>query len=411
VQHKTVICPLGATSSGKQAVCSGHGRCLSLRRAASFVDYVQFFRSEVYDGWDADAVHGCDCDEGWEGSSCSRRKCPFGDDPTTTGQVAEVQLMDCWCSGATCAPGTFLRLSFRGRSSRAIPYSASASLLKAALEVGIILHVLNTIASITIVGHLLPPQEIPGVDAVIVTINDDKTSICDVGGAITRVIRLEDYLITIFYKVSPIFASDFIQITFVLPQGEVPSLAAVPSTGLSVAMRKKGEVSSIDPSVPSVTGTKEYAECSNRGVCDRSTGTCSCFRGYTSSDGAGGAGSRGDCGHFYLFGVDIPTDSKYCPTAMNPDTGISSVCSGRGVCVSGSCVCNVGYGAHLCEAVLFPTQCPIPFLLSGGPGCVDKICPPTRSWFGDISADRVEEASTAACSGVGDCDGRTGTCR
>jgi hypothetical protein len=137
LHHHTVICPMGsaAGSTGSQAVCSGHGRCLSLRRAASFMDYVQFFRSEVYVGWDSDAVHGCDCDDGWEGSSCSRRKCPHGDDPTTTGQVAEVQLIDCSCSGGTCAPGSSLRFSFRDRSSRKIPYSASASLLETILEV------------------------------------------------------------------------------------------------------------------------------------------------------------------------------------------------------------------------------------------------------------------------------------
>lgn len=126
---------MGTASSGADSICSGHGRCLSLRRAASFVDYVQFFRSVQYEGWDADSVHGCDCDDGWEGSSCSRRKCPYGDDPVTTGQVAELQLLDCSCSGGACAAGSAFRLSFRGRSSRPIPYSASASLLESILEV------------------------------------------------------------------------------------------------------------------------------------------------------------------------------------------------------------------------------------------------------------------------------------
>jgi hypothetical protein len=142
-----------------------------------------------------------------------------------------------------------------------------------------------------------------------------------------------------------------LQITFLLPQGEVPPLAVSPGAagGLTVALKTSGQTSSINNAVSSVVGTKEYVECSNRGVCDRSTGTCSCFRGYTSSDGAGGAGSRGDCGHFYF--LDSPTDSKYCPVATNPDTGVSSVCAGRGTCVSGSCVCNAGYGAHLSKNV------------------------------------------------------------
>ena len=44
-------------------------------------------------------------------------------------------------------------------------------------------------------------------------------------------------------------------------------------------------------------GTKEYMECSGRGLCSRDTGTCACFPGYGSSDGQGGPGDRGDCGY------------------------------------------------------------------------------------------------------------------
>ena len=43
-------------------------------------------------------------------------------------------------------------------------------------------------------------------------------------------------------------------------------------------------------------GTKENVYCSNRGSCDKTSGVCTCYAGYTSSDGNGGDGDRGDCG-------------------------------------------------------------------------------------------------------------------
>ena len=50
----------------------------------------------------------------------------------------------------------------------------------------------------------------------------------------------------------------------------------------------------------SVVGTKESAPCSNRGICDPTSGICSCFNSngdaYDTSNGYGGPGQRGDCG-------------------------------------------------------------------------------------------------------------------
>ena len=44
-------------------------------------------------------------------------------------------------------------------------------------------------------------------------------------------------------------------------------------------------------------GTKEYSECSGRGLCDYSTGLCSCFTGYGASDGQAKTGTIDNCGY------------------------------------------------------------------------------------------------------------------
>ena len=44
-------------------------------------------------------------------------------------------------------------------------------------------------------------------------------------------------------------------------------------------------------------GTTEEEPCSNRGLCDKVTGQCTCFHGYGMSNGLGGRGTIADCGY------------------------------------------------------------------------------------------------------------------
>lgn len=50
--------------------------------------------------WDSDKLHTCICDTGYHGFDCALRECPTGDDPLTTGQANEIQLVVCEVS--TC---------------------------------------------------------------------------------------------------------------------------------------------------------------------------------------------------------------------------------------------------------------------------------------------------------------------
>ena len=82
-------------------------------------------------------------------------------------------------------------------------------------------------------------------------------------------------------------------------------------------------------------GDKENAFCSNRGVCDTSTGVCTCSANFDTSDGKGRKGTatfnRGDCGH-------ATATITACPGEVS--------CSGHGICQGPPtyrCACSSGW--------------------------------------------------------------------
>ena len=80
-------------------------------------------------------------------------------------------------------------------------------------------------------------------------------------------------------------------------------------------------------------GTKEDIACSGRGICDQTSGICSCFTDFDTSNGYGHGGTRGDCG-WYTATTPLTT----CP-------GIIS-CTGHGVCKGSPtyvCQCSEGW--------------------------------------------------------------------
>ena len=76
-----------------------------------------------------------------------------------------------------------------------------------------------------------------------------------------------------------------VTIEFLSPTGDLPLL------GLGLV--------DIDSAFVSETtkGTKEDETCSGRGLCDDTTGSCTCFSGFGSSNGQGAKGALDDCGY------------------------------------------------------------------------------------------------------------------
>ena len=338
--------------------CSGHGVCSTLRQHAAGMDfgllpaeapYVNVRAPYTYNLWDADTITGCSCDAGYTGLLCEKRSCPVGDDPMTTGQVDEVQLLRCDLD-PSAAPGVpVFTLSFRGAITAPFAPDIDAYSLRRLLEA------------------------LPSIHTVVVTFSSGAT-FCDDS----------------FAPAIPASAN-VVAISFKTEHGELPRLVLLDSQGSPlygsvdnlVMTAAHGETliaaaASAPVVFTSLTGTKEALPCSGRGVCNEGSGVCACAHGFGSSDGAGGAGAFADCGHAYLPIV-------HCP-------GVDGVeCAGHGTCSgypSFSCTCDVGWA---------------------GAGCESRSCPVGRAWFAYPTADD-EAHPLLPCSAKGECNLETGEC-
>lgn len=251
--------------------------------------------------WDFEMVQGCHCDKGFVGYDCYLRECPYGPDPMVhdgTGGRFEIQDLGCTkaasidgvCSDAlplwaqNCDPEAHdgfpsFRLGFRGGdtlkrhhterqgkyTTRWLKWNTRAHELKAALE------------------------ELDSIGEVNVTFTLGDHDACTPE------------------------RDNRMLVTFLTEFGNLPDL--IPELSDSqVIVKDKFQVLT-DGAGLSVMGSKENLECSGRGLCDRATGQCRCFKGYTSSDGRQKVGerpqpgNRGDCGAILQYDASLVGES------------------------------------------------------------------------------------------------------
>ena len=311
--------------------CNGKGKCLSLKHVAA-TEYDDESKQHTYTSvWDAEKMFGCVCDYPFMGHDCSQRECPTGDDPLTDGQVNEVQLMRCAATG-----GSFV-VYFDGQPSDTINAMMSADKFERALE------------------------SIPRLGDVDVTFSVSNSSVCST--TVINVITIE--FLESFGQLPPLHTNT----------GELSGSVTVTAHGSTAADSDGVEY-------VSVTGTKENEPCSNRGLCDVTTGVCACYYTngdkYSTSDGYGASGTRGDCGYA---------------------EGAISTCPGETQC-SAIGVCNSADGTYKCD-------CAEGWM---GGDCSERTCPYSWSWFSLPSADETAHDRWAECSDAGLCDRTTGLC-
>lgn len=191
--------------------------------------------------WDAFKMFGCLCDDGYEGYDCSLRICPFGDDPGTEDQRDERQIITCVDADDI---GT-ISIKYKEQSSISLSPLSTAADIKAALE------------GLTTLGRVNVETYTQG----------DTDALCSVAGS-------------------------QMVVTFLTEHGDLPDLQINAQTIDSIIV------------VEDVKGTKEWIQCSGKGLCDTSIGECVCFTGYSSSDGHGEAGILRDCGYIDPISIE-----------------------------------------------------------------------------------------------------------
>jgi len=251
-----VSCPV---AHGKS--CSGAGTCRTLSQqaanrkingVASPINYGAI--PHTPSTWDAHKIQGCSCHQQHyvfcnvadpDGFDCSKRVCPSG--PSLAELAVTInnrQELRCVTSGAPSATTTFT-LSFRGRTTDTIVGTSTAAQLKALLDA------------------------VPTIGGVLVSFSQATGMVCS---SSTQVVTIE-------------FTSAF---------GALPVMTHGSKSAYISTLK-------VDKVLTCPTGVKDCTlraarTCATNGVCDSTTGVCTCFRGFESGDGAGNIGTRGDCG-------------------------------------------------------------------------------------------------------------------
>ncbi|KAG9400716.1 hypothetical protein AC1031_010155 [Aphanomyces cochlioides] len=247
------------TCPGTNGNCNGQGTCMTMQSLAQVATVNGVVQGYTYGSpstpstWDANKIQGCSCNQNayfgpyaatWTkyiGYDCSTRACLRGSDPYESGKVDEVQSITC------LGDGGWFTLTFRQYTTSKIAASADAATVQAALEA------------------------LPSIRSAIVSFSGGASTVCSSSGVVSTV-----------------------QFTFT--QGDLPLLVpAFASLTLSSAGTPNVAV------VETTAGTKSNVECSNRGVCNRATGSCQCYNGFLPSNGNGGSGVRPDCGNIAVF--------------------------------------------------------------------------------------------------------------
>jgi len=307
--------------------CSGHGTCQYIDELIEDVEHKRsknynkglriqsdFYTTvgdsptqstgKTYDLWDHQKIQGCQCDANWEGPDCSAKTCPRGDDPLTTQINANYfstyvnrQLLQIGVSGGDATN------SFTAGDEFDLTYYDLYGGKWVTQEIVVDASDDNTAANIEAALRDLPNRVMEGVQvypsddsatkfgSAIATITKDRItytswSTCDA--------NQQCFVIEFADKPGSSGLQYLLEVDAADKSGGngyQPSGSGMQGTACVADFNDCFDVQEIveDDGTSSTStlddaynngNTQEAAVCSNRGLCDSSTGDCECFSGY-----------------------------------------------------------------------------------------------------------------------------------
>jgi len=296
--------------------CSGHGRCRTTWETAQTTSVGEYFNEKgvqmdkgvingqyQYGEWDAHKTRSCVCDPGWEGFDCNSRMCPRGNDPLTTEdengltEVHEVQTVvvgreETLANGETSGFFTLTFVDSYGMewTTRPIPATEADEELPATVSSGVVASGERTTqhhikaALMALPNHAIEDIEVSHRAGSDPQMNEYRITFIGAGNSGKRnLLRCNWQADSDNYQGSDACDLDGCQPRFKGIQSGADTAQCV-VRGETFYNHKgqflQGFANNYGGTVGRF-GTGEDAPCSNRGLCDGSTGQCTCFEGYT----------------------------------------------------------------------------------------------------------------------------------